>query len=335
MTDITPSSGIRNIAIIAHVDHGKTTLVDAFMKQSHTFRDNQLEMEQEQILDSNDLEREKGITIKAKNISIKYKGHIINIIDTPGHADFGGEVERTLNMADGCILVVDAQEGVMPQTKYVLRKAFELGLKPIVVVNKIDKKLANISQTVSRIQDLFLTLATDESQLEFKTFYAIARDGSVFTELPTVQNSDYTALKGDVMPLLEAIVNIIPEPKGDLNAPFQMQVSSLDFDPHYGRYVIGKIVGGKISIGDRIVAVRAEDPDHSLTGRVKGLFLKDGLDYTDVTQVGVGQIVAIAGLDNVSIGDTICDPENIDPLPIIKISLHRSRSVLRQTHHHF
>lgn len=320
MTDITPSSGIRNIAIIAHVDHGKTTLVDAFMKQSHTFRDNQLEMEQEQILDSNDLEREKGITIKAKNISIKYKGHIINIIDTPGHADFGGEVERTLNMADGCILVVDAQEGVMPQTKYVLRKAFELGLKPIVVVNKIDKKLANISQTVSRIQDLFLTLATDESQLEFKTFYAIARDGSVFTELPTVQNSDYTALKGDVMPLLEAIVNIIPEPKGDLNAPFQMQVSSLDFDPHYGRYVIGKIVGGKISIGDRIVAVRAEDPDHSLTGRVKGLFLKDGLDYTDVTQVGVGQIVAIAGLDNVSIGDTICDPENIDPLPIIKIS---------------
>ena len=179
MVSVIPTSKIRNVAIIAHVDHGKTTLVDAFLKQSHLFRENQAEMGQDRILDSNELEREKGITIRAKNISLTYKEYTINIIDTPGHADFGGEVERTLNMAEGCILVVDAQEGVMPQTKSVLRIAFELGLKPIVVINKIDKKLADVQQTYARIQDLFLTLAKNESQLDFETYYAVAREGKV------------------------------------------------------------------------------------------------------------------------------------------------------------
>ncbi|MCB9790452.1 GTP-binding protein [Candidatus Nomurabacteria bacterium] len=320
MIDKASAKQIRNIAIIAHVDHGKTTLVDAFMKQSNTFRANQEEMEQDRILDSNDLERERGITISAKNISIHYKGYTINIIDTPGHADFGGEVERTLNMAEGCILVVDAQEGVMPQTKSVLRRAFEIGLKPIVVINKIDKKLANVSQSISRIQDLFLNLATDESQLDFKIYYAIARDGKVFKELPVSQNADFSDIEGSVIPLLEAIVEEIPAPSGNNSGPFQMQISSLDFDPHYGRYVIGKINRGAVSIGDGIVAVHHDSVGAKVTGRVKGLFIKEGLDYKEMQSVEVGQIVAIAGLDKVGIGDTVCDPEAIEPLPDIKIS---------------
>ena len=179
MQNSKENNNLRNIAIIAHVDHGKTTLVDAFMKQTHLFRENQEEMNQTQILDAGELEREKGITISAKNISVRYKGVKINIIDTPGHADFGGEVERTLNMADSCLLLVDAKEGTMPQTKFVLKKALELGLKPVVVVNKIDKKLANIPKTISKIQDLFLSLATTEDQLEFPIFYAISREGKI------------------------------------------------------------------------------------------------------------------------------------------------------------
>ncbi len=201
---------IRNIAIIAHVDHGKTTLVDAFLKQSHVFRENQEEMSQSMILDTGDLEREKGITIKAKNISIEYQGYHINIIDTPGHADFGGEVERTLNMAEGCLIIVDAQEGPMPQTRFVLKKAMEFKLKPIVVINKIDKTAADLHKTLSRIQDLFLTLATEDDQLEFPVFYAIARDGKVWDAIPTDQSAS-----ADIKSLLDKIVEYVPEPKGD------------------------------------------------------------------------------------------------------------------------
>lgn len=320
MVKPTPQERIRNVAIIAHVDHGKTTLVDAFIKQSNTFRENQEEMEQEQILDSNDLEREKGITISAKNISIRFNDYKVNIIDTPGHADFGGEVERTLNMAEGCVLVVDAQEGVMPQTKFVLKKAFEIGLKPIVVINKIDKKLANAQRTLSRIQDLFLNLATDESQLDFKTFYAIARDGKVFAELPQAEGNDFSSLPGDVKPLLEAIIENIPSPSGETSGAFQMQVSSLDFDPHYGRYTVGKVRRGTLKVGDSIIAVNAEDPEYKVSGKVKGLFVKEGLGYEDLESATAGEIIAIAGLDEIAIGDTVCEPSTIDPLPVIKIS---------------
>lgn len=311
---------IRNVAIIAHVDHGKTTLVDAFLKQTHVFRDNQEEMQQERILDSNDLEREKGITINAKTVSIQYKGHTINIIDTPGHADFGGEVERTLNMADGCILVIDAQEGVMPQTKAVLRLAFDLGLVPIVVINKIDKKLADVQKALSRVQDLFLTLATEESQLEFETFYAVAREGKVFASAPSVSGSDYSSVEGSVEPLLDAVIRVVPEPSGDISGPFQMQVSLLDFDPHYGRYAVGKILRGSLSVDDRITAVSSENNSNTYSGTVKGLFIKNGLEYMTVDHVHAGQIAAIAGLDDAGIGDTICNPEHIEALPAIKIS---------------
>ena len=318
--ELIKNDKIRNVAIIAHVDHGKTTLVDAFIKQSHLFRDNQEEMEQDRILDSNDLEREKGITITAKNISIAYNGYKINIIDTPGHADFGGEVERTLNMAEGCVLVVDAQEEVMPQTRFVLRKAFEANLKPIVVINKIDKKLANPQKTLGSIQDLFLDLATDESQLDFKTFYAVARDGKVFAELPDAKDNDYSSFEGTVEPLLKAMVSEIPAPQGDYDQPFLMQSSSLDFNAHRGLYVIGKVLRGILKVNDSIVVVNASKEDYKITGKVKSLFVKEGLEYKEVTEVGVGEVVAIAGLDNVGIGDTVCSKDKVEALPVIDIS---------------
>src|SRR5690606_32254912 len=205
---------LRNIAIIAHVDHGKTTLVDAFLKQSNLFRENQDEMNQNQILDTGELEREKGITIKAKNISIRYKGFKINIIDTPGHADFGGEVERTLSMADGCILLVDAQEGPMPQTRFVTKKAFELGLRPIVLINKIDKSYANPARALDKVTDLILSLATDESQLDFTVLYGIGRIGKIFSTLPAGDLTQAGDLDATLEPLLEAIVSQVPAPKG-------------------------------------------------------------------------------------------------------------------------
>ncbi|HVX92825.1 MAG TPA: GTP-binding protein, partial [Candidatus Dojkabacteria bacterium] len=202
---------IRNIAIIAHVDHGKTTLVDAIMKQCHLFRDNEEEMGQTQILDSGDLEREKGITINAKNISVRYKGYKINIIDTPGHADFGGEVERTLNMAEGCLLLVDAQEGVMPQTKVVLKRALELGLKVLVVINKIDKKLANIKGAINEVQNLVLDLAISDDQLDFPIYYAIGREGKIFKELPGGDLTIPNSTTGDVTPILDAVIELVPQ----------------------------------------------------------------------------------------------------------------------------
>src|SRR3990167_9086464 len=226
---------LRNIAIIAHVDHGKTTLVDGLLKQSKTFRDNEAEMSQNLIMDSNDQERERGITILAKNAAVTYKDVKINIIDTPGHADFGGEVELTLNMADGVLLLIDAQEGPMPQTKFVLKKALEIGLKPIVVINKIDKRDAHIANTINKTYDLFLDLATDEDQLDFPVYFCISRDGKAWDELP----SDTTA-PADLTPIFEAILKYVPLPKADANKPFQMLVTNLDWDNYQGKYAIGR-----------------------------------------------------------------------------------------------
>ncbi len=312
---------IRNIAIIAHVDHGKTTLVDAFLKQNHVFRDNQEEMQQEQILDSGDLEREKGITIKAKNISIRYKDYKINIIDTPGHADFGGEVERTLSMAEGCLLLVDAQEGPMPQTRFVLKKAMELGLKTIVVINKIDKKFANAPKVVDKLNDLFLNLATQDEQLDFPLFYAIAREGKVFTEIPEGDLTVPDSTKGDLSPLMEKIVEYFPHPIGDETGPLQMQVSSLEYNTHLGRLLIGKIKRGKARIGDNIVVIHNQEEDSKKeAGTIKNMFVREGLEFVESKEAKAGEIVAISGVDSTAIGGTLCISSHLEPLPVIKIS---------------
>ena len=310
-------SKIRNIAIIAHVDHGKTTLVDAFLKQTHVFRENQEEMSQSMILDTGDLEREKGITIKAKNVSVEYNGYHINIIDTPGHADFGGEVERTLNMAEGCLIIVDAQEGPMPQTRFVLKKALEFKLKPIVVINKIDKSAADLAKTLSRIQDLFLTLATEDDQLEFPVFYAIARDGKVWSEIP-----DDMSNPSDIKVLLDKIVEYIPAPTGDINGPFQFQITSVDYDSHVGNFLIGKINRGSVKLEDSVVVSVAsvEAPTIIARGKVKQILLKQGLGFVSAKQAAAGEIVALVGIDSREIGATVTSPDTIEPLPVIKIS---------------
>lgn len=300
---------IRNIAVIAHVDHGKTTLIDALLKQTHTFRDNQDEMSQERIMDSNDLERERGITIKAKNCSIEYKDIKINIIDTPGHADFSGEVERTLSMADGALLIVDAQEGPMPQTRFVLKKALELGLNVMVIVNKIDKPFADIPKTNDRLADLFLELATTEEQLEFLTLYSIAKDGNVFTEIPEDYNQP-----ADVIPLLDAIIEKIPSPHQDDDKPFKMVVSSLDYDNHLGKIIIGKIHQGVITPGKRLVVAGSKESasvDHILVGK--------GLDRIKTDRATSGDIVGLTGFKEVQVGQTVADPSDTTPLPSIEI----------------
>jgi len=318
--NINDKNNLRNIAIIAHVDHGKTTLVDAFMKQTHLFRDNQEEMQQTRILDKGELEKEKGITINAKNISVIYKGVKINIIDTPGHSDFGGEVERTLNMADSCLLLVDAKEGTMPQTKFVLKKALELGLKPVVIINKIDRKLANIEKTIAKINDLFLSLATKEEQLDFPIYYAISREGKVFKEMPTGDLTIPNSTTGDLTPILEEIVTNLPAPSGDINKPFQMQITSIEYDEHLGRYLIGKISNGKVKVGDPIVLVSNQEDFEKKQGRAKELFTKVGLEWTPINEAGVGEIVAITGIDSTDIGATLCSVDNPEPLPDIKIT---------------
>ena len=238
------ASKIRNIAIIAHVDHGKTTMVDGLLKQSRTFRDNQAEMSQELIMDSGDQEHERGITITAKQTSIFYGDYKINIIDTPGHADFSGEVERTLQMADGVLLIVDAQEGPMPQTKFVLSKALELGLKPVVVINKIDKPARRIAEVEDELSDLFLELATDDSQLQYPIYYAIGRDGKAWREIPTDLDED-----ADLTPIFEAIINDIPAPSVTADGGFQMLVTSLQYDTFQGKYAIGRIARGSVKRG--------------------------------------------------------------------------------------
>jgi GTP-binding protein len=299
-------SDIRNIAIIAHVDHGKTTLVDAMLKQSKLFRDNQ--EVGELIMDQNALEREKGITIMAKNTAVVYQGVKINIIDTPGHADFSGEVERVISMADGCLLLVDSVEGPMPQTKFVLRKALESGLKPIVVINKIDRENSRIAEVLGFTQDLFLEIATSADQLDFPVIYASAREGTAVTE---------PGMKGkDITPLFECILEKVPPPQIE-SGPFQMLVSNLDYDSHKGKIAIGRIWRGKVTAHDSVVSVSADGGiTHYEIGEV---FTYLGLKRLEVAEAEAGDIVAVTGVDIVNIGDTIASPERPEALPRIEV----------------
>lgn len=310
MDDNFKSQNIRNVAVIAHVDHGKTTLVDFMLKQSHTFRDNEAEMQQTTILDSNPLERERGITILAKNTAIYYKDYKINIIDTPGHADFSGEVERTLNMADGALLIIDAQEGPMPQTKFVLKKALELELKIIVVINKIDKALTDINKTIERTHDLFLELATDTDHLDFTTFYAIGREGKAAKSLQDVQSA--TSLE----PILDEIINFIPAPNVE-EGDFQMVVTSLDFDSHKGKRIIGRIKRGNLTKGQSLVLLGADDK--ITPGKADSIRVSHGLKKIEVQKAVAGDIVDITGIPNATIGDTVADAKTPEALPRITV----------------
>jgi len=304
---------IRNVAVIAHVDHGKTTLVDAMLKQTHTFRDNSGEMSQTTILDSNTLERERGITILAKNCAVFYNDTKINIIDTPGHADFSGEVERTLSMADGALLIVDAQEGPMPQTRYVLKKALKQNLKIIVVINKIDKQYARIDYVIGKIETLFLELAHDESHLDFPVLYAVGRDGKVFDKLPEQYSSD---MPGDVRPLMDKILEYFPAPKPDTGNTFKMLISSIEYNPHLGRIAIGKIAQGTIKKGQSIILTNRPSKSYS----VQRLLLADGLGKAEVETATTGDIVGIPGMDDVQIGLTVSDPSDTVAYPTQEIS---------------
>jgi GTP-binding protein len=293
---------IRNIAVIAHVDHGKTTLVDGLLQQSGTFGDH--EKVNERAMDSNDIEKERGITILSKNTAIRYKGQKINIIDTPGHADFGGEVERVLKMVDGVLLLVDAQEGVMPQTKFVVKKALSLGVKPIVVINKIDKEAAEPDRVVDEVFDLFDAMGATEDQQDFPVIYAAARDGYAMTEL-----SDE---KKDLTPLFEAIVEHIPLPVGDPEAPTQVQVFTLDYDNYVGKIGIARVFNGKITKGQNVTLIKADG--EQVKGRVSKLIGFLGLNRLEVDEVEAGDICALAGFETIDVGDSVCDPANIMPL---------------------
>lgn len=310
---------IRNIAIIAHVDHGKTTLVDGLLKQSHTFRDNQAEMSQTLIMDSMDQEHERGITITAKQTSVFYKDYKINIIDTPGHADFSGEVERTLNMADGVILVVDAQEGPMPQTKFVLQKALSLHLKPVVIINKIDKPAARIEEVESEIADLFLELASDETQLNYPIYYAIARDGKA---------GKTTELDDDLHVIFDAIIDEIPAPKvdEDVTKGAQLLVAALAADSYLGKYAIGKIFRGKLKKGENVKVLHTDVDSGELqasSAKVEKIFTYKGLGREEVDEAVAGDIVAISGIAQANIGDTIAtagqDGSEPEALPTIEL----------------
>jgi GTP-binding protein len=303
---------IRNIAIIAHVDHGKTTLVDGLLKQSNTFRDNQAEMSQDLIMDSGDQEHERGITITAKQTSIYHDDYKINIIDTPGHADFSGEVERTLNMADGVLLIVDAQEGPMPQTKFVLSKALELGLKPVVVINKIDKPSRRIDEVVDEISDLFLELAVDDSQLHYPVYYAIGREGKAWTELP-----DNTSEHADLTSIFDAIINDIPAPTVDTDKPLQLLVTSLQYDSFLGKYAIGRVSRGNVKKNQQVVLIK-RDGTH-VNGKIDKIFGYRGLNREEVDSAIAGDIVALTGIADAHIGETIADKENPEALPVIDI----------------
>ena len=306
------SENIRNVAIIAHVDHGKTTLVDGLLKQSNTFRENQAEMSQTLLMDSGDQESERGITITAKQTSIYHGDYKINIIDTPGHADFSGEVERTLNMADGVILVVDAQEGPMPQTKFVLSKALELGLKPIVVVNKIDKPARRITEVNDEVSDLFLELATNDDQLLYPTYYAIGRDGKAWPEVP--ENPEAEA---NFEPIFEAIINEIPAPKVELEGDFQLLVTSLTYDNFLGKYAIGRISRGKVKSGERIVLIKRDGAVKK--AKIDKLFAYRGLNREEIQESFAGDIVAITGVSEAEIGETLADVNNPEALPTIEV----------------
>ncbi|KKW03558.1 MAG: GTP-binding protein TypA [Candidatus Saccharibacteria bacterium GW2011_GWC2_48_9] len=303
---------IRNIAIIAHVDHGKTTMVDGLLKQSKTFRDNQAEMSQDLIMDSGDQEHERGITITAKQTSIYHGDYKINIIDTPGHADFSGEVERTLNMADGVMLIVDAQEGPMPQTKFVLSKALELGLKPVVVINKIDKPSRRIDEVLDEISDLFLELAVSDDQLLYPVYYAIGRDGKAWKEMPTDPSEN-----GDLSPIFDAIISDIPAPTVDENGAFQLLVTSLQYDSFLGKYAIGRVTRGSVRKGLPVVLMKRDDVQ--VSGRIDKVFGYRGLLREEIDEAGAGDIVALTGIADAHIGETIADKENPEALPVIDV----------------
>lgn len=306
------SENIRNVAIIAHVDHGKTTLVDGLLKQSNTFRENQAEMNQTLLMDSGDQESERGITITAKQTSIYHGDYKINIIDTPGHADFSGEVERTLNMADGVILVVDAQEGPMPQTKFVLSKALELGLKPIVVVNKIDKPARRIAEVNDEVSDLFLELATNDDQLLYPTYYAIGRDGKAWPEVPENPEAD-----ANFEPIFDAIINEIPAPKVELDGDFQLLVTSLTYDNFLGKYAIGRISRGKVKSGEQIALIKRDGTVKK--AKIDKLFAYRGLNREEISEAFAGDIVAITGVAEAEIGETLADANNPEALPTIEV----------------
>ncbi len=293
---------IRNIAVIAHVDHGKTTLVDELLKQSHTFRENQKVAER--VMDSNDLEKERGITILSKNTAIIHNNYKINIIDTPGHADFGGEVERVLKMVDGVLLLVDAQEGVMPQTKFVVKKALSLGLKPIIVINKIDKSAADPDRVVDEIFDLFVAMEASEDQLDFPVIYAAARDGYAKYNMEDENK--------DLEPLFETIIKEVPAPKGDINNPTQIQVFTLDYDNFVGKIGIARIFNGTIKKNQNILLAKSNG--ERINGRVSKLIGFLGLDRIDIDEAYSGDIVAIAGFEALDIGDSLVDPSN--PMPL-------------------
>lgn len=310
---------LRNIAIIAHVDHGKTTLVDAMLKQTKTFAAHQKENQATTILDSNELEREKGVTILAKNTAVFWKDYKINILDTPGHADFSGEVERVLNMADGCILLVDAAEGVLSQTRFVLRLALELGLAPIVLINKVDRKDQRVAEVEKEIGDLFLELATDDSQLDFPTLYGRGIEGIVGTQLS--ENADYSLKITDsttLEPLFQTIIDRISPPEGDASKPLQLQVNSLDWDQHRGRIAIGRIFQGTVKKGEAVKLLRTNGETVSTT--ITTLFNHFGLQRKEVEEASAGEIVAVAGVDEPGIGDTIADAKQPEALPPMSIT---------------
>jgi GTP-binding protein len=298
---------IRNLAIIAHVDHGKTTLVDGMLRQSGVFRDN--EVVQERVMDSNALERERGITILAKNTAVTYRGIRINIVDTPGHADFGGEVERALSMVDGVLLVVDAFEGPMPQTRFVLRKALALGLRPIVVVNKVDRQDARPHQVVDMVFDLFVELGADDNQLDFPVVYASARDAVAGLEPDDMSTS--------LQPLFDMIVEYVPAAGGDLDAPFQMLVANLSHDNYVGRYAIGRILRGKLTTGATVAVIRPDGTSEK--AKANKIFIFEGLKKTETNEAAAGEIVAVSGLESVNIGETICDADHPEQLPVITV----------------
>ncbi len=304
---------IRNVAIIAHVDHGKTTLIDGLLKQTHSFRDNQAEMTQTTILDKNDLEREKGITILAKNTAVFYGDYKINIIDTPGHADFGGEVERVINMADGAILLVDAAEGPLPQTKFVLQQAIKQKLKLIVLVNKIDRKDAEPDRVLRQVEELILGLADDEAYLDFPVLYAIGREGKAWKSLPADPSAP-----ADLRAVFEQIVETVPAPAADATKPFKMLVSNIDFDAYKGTYAIGKVSQGVVKKGQRLVKLA----EHELVGNatVQLVMTSKGLDREEVSECQTGDIIALTGIEDIQIGQTLADPQDPTGFPMIKLT---------------
>lgn len=298
---------LRNIAIIAHVDHGKTTLVDKMLKQSGVFRAN--ESVQERVMDSNDLERERGITILSKNTAVMYNGVKINIVDTPGHADFGGEVERILTMVDGVLLLVDAFEGCMPQTRFVLKKALNLGKKPIVVLNKIDRPGARPNEVVDEVLDLFIELGANDDQLDFPVIYASAKEGYA--------TLDYNEKGVDLKPLFEKIINEVPAPEGDLDGPFQILFSNIDYDEYVGRIGIGRVERGKVKSGQNAVLCCLDGTTKNV--KITKLYTFEGLKRTETHEALLGDIVSVSGISDLNIGETICSPEKVEALPFVKI----------------